>query len=140
VYSSGTTGVPKCIVHSVGGVLIGIAKEGKLHRELGPESIVLQYTTVGSAFLSPGPYDHLCLNESIVTDQVVGTDRVDNVPRKYPMLVSRRTFYLIRRFTLRPITESVSIYCRPARRNGLWDITPVSTGAGKEESGPSETV
>ncbi|KAF2276438.1 acetoacetate-CoA ligase [Westerdykella ornata] len=47
VYSSGTTGVPKCIVHSVGGVLISVMKEGRLHREWGPETVVLQYTTTG---------------------------------------------------------------------------------------------
>jgi acetoacetyl-CoA synthetase len=46
VYSSGTTGVPKCIVHSVGGVLISVTKEGYLHREMMPESVMLQYTTV----------------------------------------------------------------------------------------------
>lgn len=46
VYSSGTTGVPKCIVHSTGGVLISAMKEGKLHRDMGPENVVLQYTTV----------------------------------------------------------------------------------------------
>lgn len=46
VYSSGTTGVPKCIVHSTGGVLISVVKEGKLHREMGPDNVVLQYTTV----------------------------------------------------------------------------------------------
>jgi acetoacetyl-CoA synthetase len=45
VYSSGTTGVPKCIVHSVGGVLISVTKEG-LHKEMGPESVMMQYTTV----------------------------------------------------------------------------------------------
>lgn len=45
VYSSGTTGPPKCIVHSVGGVLLNGHKEGELHSELGPESVVLQYTT-----------------------------------------------------------------------------------------------
>lgn len=46
VYSSGTTGVPKCIVHSVGGVLMSVTKESLLHREMGPESVMLQYTTV----------------------------------------------------------------------------------------------
>lgn len=53
VYSSGTTGVPKCIVHSTGGVLISVTKEGKLHREMGPDNVVLQYTTVTAPF--PGP-------------------------------------------------------------------------------------
>jgi acetoacetyl-CoA synthetase len=48
VYSSGTTGVPKCIVHSVGGVLTNAMKEGKIHRDMGPSSVVLQYTTVSS--------------------------------------------------------------------------------------------
>jgi acetoacetyl-CoA synthetase len=47
VYSSGTTGIPKCIVHSVGGVLINSMKEGKLHKEMGPSTVQLQYTTTG---------------------------------------------------------------------------------------------
>lgn len=47
VYSSGTTGMPKCIVHGVGGVLLNNKKEGKLHRDMGPDSTVLQYTTTG---------------------------------------------------------------------------------------------
>jgi acetoacetyl-CoA synthetase len=51
VYSSGTTGVPKCIVHSTGGVLVSVVKEG-LHREAGPDETVLQYTTVGTSPLS----------------------------------------------------------------------------------------
>jgi acetoacetyl-CoA synthetase len=51
VYSSGTTGMPKCIVHSTGGVLINVCKESILHKEMTPESVVLQYTTV-SSFLS----------------------------------------------------------------------------------------
>jgi acetoacetyl-CoA synthetase len=46
-YSSGTTGTPKCIVHSIGGCLVASAKEGILHRELSPESVSLQYTTTG---------------------------------------------------------------------------------------------
>lgn len=47
VYSSGTTGQPKCIVHSVGGVLLNAHKEGRLHHEIGEDSVVLQYTTTG---------------------------------------------------------------------------------------------
>ncbi|EXJ93583.1 acetoacetate-CoA ligase [Capronia coronata CBS 617.96] len=47
VYSSGTTGQPKCIVHAIGGVVINAHKEGVLHRSIGPESTQLQYTTTG---------------------------------------------------------------------------------------------
>lgn len=47
VYSSGTTGVPKCIAHSTGGVLINVCKESILHKEVTPESVILQYTTTG---------------------------------------------------------------------------------------------
>ncbi|GAB1314251.1 hypothetical protein MFIFM68171_04461 [Madurella fahalii] len=46
-YSSGTTGVPKAIVHSVGGIMINYYKEGRLHEGLGPDSVTLQYTTTG---------------------------------------------------------------------------------------------
>lgn len=46
-YSSGTTGAPKCIVHSVGGCLANSMKETKLHGEVGPKSVTLQYTTTG---------------------------------------------------------------------------------------------
>jgi acetoacetyl-CoA synthetase len=48
VYSSGTTGVPKCIVHSVGGVLMSSLKEGKIHRNIGSDTVGLQYTTVSN--------------------------------------------------------------------------------------------
>jgi acetoacetyl-CoA synthetase len=46
VYSSGTTGMPKCIVHSTGGVLANSMKEGKLHNDYRPDTVKLQYTTV----------------------------------------------------------------------------------------------
>jgi acetoacetyl-CoA synthetase len=44
-YSSGTTGVPKCIVHSIGGALLSAAKEGVRHREMDSTGVALQYTT-----------------------------------------------------------------------------------------------
>ena len=47
VYSSGTTGQPKCIVHGVGGVVLGAFKEGGLHREVDEGSVTLQFTTTG---------------------------------------------------------------------------------------------
>lgn len=47
VYSSGTTGKPKPIVHGVGGYLLNASKEARLHRNHGPNSTVLQYTTTG---------------------------------------------------------------------------------------------
>jgi len=47
LYSSGTTGKPKCIEHSVGGALLQHKKEHILHSDLGPESILFFYTTCG---------------------------------------------------------------------------------------------
>jgi hypothetical protein len=31
------------------GLVVSVTKEGYLHKELGPESVILQYTTVSSA-------------------------------------------------------------------------------------------
>ncbi|SEI22593.1 acetoacetyl-CoA synthetase [Pseudomonas asplenii] len=47
LYSSGTTGIPKCIVHSTGGVLLQHLKEHGLHVDLGPQDCLFYYTTCG---------------------------------------------------------------------------------------------
>jgi acetoacetyl-CoA synthetase len=47
MYSSGTTGVPKCIVHGVGGTLVQHLKEHMLHCNIGPEDRLFFFTTCG---------------------------------------------------------------------------------------------
>ncbi len=47
MYSSGTTGLPKSIVHSAGGTLIQHLKELKLHCNLKPEHSIFYFTTCG---------------------------------------------------------------------------------------------
>jgi acetoacetyl-CoA synthetase len=47
MFSSGTTGVPKCIVHGVGGVLLQHRKEHLLHCDLQPRQRLFFYTTCG---------------------------------------------------------------------------------------------
>src|SRR3954453_5527868 len=47
LYSSGTTGVPKCIVHGAGGTLIQHLKEHQLHCDIKPGDRVFYFTTCG---------------------------------------------------------------------------------------------
>lgn len=44
LYSSGTTGVPKCIVHSAGGALLQQLKENMLHMDMGPRDRYFYFT------------------------------------------------------------------------------------------------
>ena len=47
MYSSGTTGIPKCIVHGAGGTLLQHFKELSLHTNLNRHDIITYYTTCG---------------------------------------------------------------------------------------------
>ena len=47
LYSSGTTGKPKCIVHGVGGTLLQHLKEHRLHTDVKPDDTLFYFTTCG---------------------------------------------------------------------------------------------
>jgi acetoacetyl-CoA synthetase len=47
LYSSGTTGVPKCIVHGAGGTLVQHLKEHQLHCDVKADDRVFYFTTCG---------------------------------------------------------------------------------------------
>ncbi|MBL8829304.1 MAG: acetoacetate--CoA ligase [Planctomycetaceae bacterium] len=47
LYSSGTTGVPKCIVHGAGGTLLQHVKEHVLHTDLRRDDRLFYFTTTG---------------------------------------------------------------------------------------------
>jgi acetoacetyl-CoA synthetase len=47
LYSSGTTGRPKCIVHGAGGTLLQHLKEQRLHTDLGRGDRLFYFTTCG---------------------------------------------------------------------------------------------
>ena len=47
LYSSGTTGVPKCIVHGAGGALLQQLKEHMLHSDMGRDDRYFYFTTCG---------------------------------------------------------------------------------------------
>jgi acetoacetyl-CoA synthetase len=47
MYSSGTTGVPKCLVHGAGGTLLQLLKEHQLHGDIKPRDRLFYFTTCG---------------------------------------------------------------------------------------------
>ncbi|KAL0578860.1 hypothetical protein V5O48_003140 [Marasmius crinis-equi] len=47
LYSSGTSGPPKCIVHSAGGALLQSKKDAMLSKDIRQEDVHFQYTTTG---------------------------------------------------------------------------------------------
>ena len=47
MYSSGTTGLPKCMVQSAGGILINHLKEHLLHTDLKRDDTIFYFTTCG---------------------------------------------------------------------------------------------
>lgn len=47
LYSSGTTGQPKCITHSAGGILLNHLKEHRLHCDIRPGDKMFYFTTCG---------------------------------------------------------------------------------------------
>src|SRR5882724_8975812 len=47
LYSSGTTGVPKCIMHGAGGTLLQHLKEHQLHSDIKPGDRLFYFTTCG---------------------------------------------------------------------------------------------
>ena len=51
LFSSGTTGKPKCLVHSAGGTLIQHLKEHQIHGNMSRDDIIFQYTTVNGSLI-----------------------------------------------------------------------------------------
>ena len=114
LYSSGTTGEPKCIVHNVGGPLLQHMKEHQLHCDLKPNEKIFYFTTCGwmmwnwlvSALASKATiilYDGSPFfpgKESIV--QIVDNERINflGVSAKYLDALRNDNFSAIDRFSL----------------------------------------
>lgn len=67
VYSSGTTGVPKCIVHCAGGLSLVPKTQAMLHCEVdGENSTYLQFTTTGWIMYFIGILAPLCVGSKVI--------------------------------------------------------------------------
>ncbi|MDG1946195.1 MAG: acetoacetate--CoA ligase [Halioglobus sp.] len=85
MYSSGTTGAPKCIVHSAGGSLMQHLKEHQLHVDLGPDDVFFYFTTCGwmmwnwlASGLASGATLVLYDGSPLAAEGVVLLDAIDN--------------------------------------------------------------
>ncbi|RSL58710.1 hypothetical protein CEP54_007600 [Fusarium duplospermum] len=81
-YSSGTTGAPKCILHSAGGVMLQIKKDYILQIDVQLGDVLFQYTTVGPSIL----YEALSTGAKIVVFR--GSPLYPNI-NFLPQLLSR---------------------------------------------------
>ena len=68
MYSSGTTGAPKCIVHGHGGTLLNHLKEHRLHSNMNEGDILFYFT--GKAIESELQIDMRISSPSGVLDDV----------------------------------------------------------------------
>lgn len=93
-----TTGQPKCIVHSVGGVVLGGGKEGRLHRDVDHTSTCLQYTTTGMFDLFRGCLSNIHMQSRLTAFCL----RLDHVSCFCPNASLRRQAYYVRRLALPP--------------------------------------
>ena len=70
MYSSGTTGAPKCIVHGHGGTLMNHLKEHRLHSNMNEGDILFYFT--GKAIESDPRIDTSIFPSGVVDDVELG--------------------------------------------------------------------